>query len=205
MHSPLRVRSIVFQGARWIVRRNMRLVRTLPINEGSRTVAFQSRLERLRRRVRCEPDCRRPDVALVTHGESVTPRLASVLRSLADREVPASSSSVISAGGQPPLRWCTTSLRRSTIPMKTTSMGLSPMATTTIHDSIQVGAPSMAAPLQWDQPRLILSTGSLSCASHVQRGFCLSSLITHAIQTNFLLNGSRKFRKSKAKPNVVMF
>jgi hypothetical protein len=26
----------VFQGARWIVRRNMRLVRTLPINEGSR-------------------------------------------------------------------------------------------------------------------------------------------------------------------------
>ena len=32
MHSPLRVRSMFFfQGARWILRRNMRLVRTLPI------------------------------------------------------------------------------------------------------------------------------------------------------------------------------
>jgi hypothetical protein len=30
-----------FQGARLIVRRNMRLMRTLPIDEGSRTVAFE--------------------------------------------------------------------------------------------------------------------------------------------------------------------
>jgi len=59
---------------------------------------------------------------------------------------PASSSSVISAGGQATLRWCTTSLRRSTIPIETTSMGLSPMATTTVHDSTQVGTPSMASP-----------------------------------------------------------
>lgn len=33
-------RPIYVSGARLIVRRNMRLVRTLPINEGSRTVAF---------------------------------------------------------------------------------------------------------------------------------------------------------------------
>jgi hypothetical protein len=31
-----------FQGARPIVRRNMRLLRTLSINKGSRTMAFQS-------------------------------------------------------------------------------------------------------------------------------------------------------------------
>jgi hypothetical protein len=33
---------IMFHGARPIVRRNMRLLRTLSINEGSRTMAFQS-------------------------------------------------------------------------------------------------------------------------------------------------------------------